>query len=333
MDNERKAQVAILGTGSYLPERVVTNDEVAPGMGSSDEWIFTHTGIHSRHWAAPEESSSTLGAVAGRRALEAAGLKPEDIDFILCATSTPDYGNFPSTACLVQKHMGCVNAAALDVSAACSGFAYALEMGRTYVLAHPDHKMLVLGAEVLSRSVDWTERTVSMLFGDGAGAVVLGARPEGFPEEPCASLLGADGTGYESIYREGGLKEEPKPDAPIPYMKMQGRAVFNFAVKKLDSIITDLCTQAGVDKNTLTRIFPHQANARIIEAVARRAELPLEKFYCNLETIGNTSSASIPLCLDQAVRSGELKPGDRIALAGFGSGLTWAGMLMTWPSL
>ena len=333
MDNERKAQVAILGTGSYLPERVVTNDEVAPGMGSSDEWIFTHTGIHSRHWAAPEESSSTLGAVAGRRALEAAGLKPEDVNYILCATSTPDYGNFPSTACLVQKHMGCVNAAALDVSAACSGFAYALEMGRCYVLAHPDHKVLVLGTEVLSRSVDWTERTVSMLFGDGAGAVVLGARPEGFPETPCASLLGADGTGYEAIYREGGLKEEPRPDMPIPYMKMQGRAVFNFAVKKLDSIITDLCTQAGVDKNTLSRIFPHQANARIIEAVARRAELPLEKFFCNLETIGNTSTASIPLCLDQAVRSGELKPGDRIALAGFGSGLTWAGMLMTWPSL
>lgn len=333
MDNERKAQVAILGTGSYLPERVVTNDEVAPGMGSSDEWIFTHTGIHSRHWAAPEESSSTLGAVAGRRALEAAGLKPEDIDFILCATSTPDYGNFPSTACLVQKHIGCVNAAALDVSAACSGFAYALEMGRTYVLAHPDHKVLVLGAEVLSRSVDWTERTVSMLFGDGAGAVVLGARPEGFPEEPCASLLGADGTGYEAIYREGGLKEEPKPDAPIPYMKMQGRAVFNFAVKKLDEIVRTLCDKAGITVDELDLVVPHQANIRILEAVARRMELPNEKIYANLATIGNTSSASIPLCLDKAVREGTIKDGMKVALAGFGAGLTWAGAYLRWPYL
>ncbi len=172
-----------------------------------------------------------------------------------------------------------------------------------------------------------------MLFGDGAGAVVLGARPEGFPEEPCASLLGADGTGYEAIYREGGLKEEPKPDAPIPYMKMQGRAVFNFAVKKLDEIVRTLCDKAGITVDELDLVVPHQANIRILEAVARRMELPNEKIYANLETIGNTSSASIPLCLDKAVREGTIKDGMKVALAGFGAGLTWAGAYLRWPYL
>lgn len=330
--------VRIAGTGSYLPERVVTNDEIGPYMNSNDEWIYSHTGIHSRHFAAPDESSSTLGAVAAQRALAAAGVAPEEIGLVICATSSPDYGTFPATACLVQAKLGCVNAGAFDVSAACSGFVYALEMGRSWLLAHPGSKALIVGAEVLSRTVDWTERTVSMLFGDGAGAAVLDT-VDGVAAGPGRTLLGADGNGASFITLDGGrrlpLSSDPVSETPrewpVPYMKMQGRAVFNFAVRKLDEIVRRLCADAGWDVGALDRIFAHQANARIIEAVARRMELPIEKYYLNLETVGNTSTASIPMCLDKAVREGVLTDGMRIALAGFGSGLTWAGALLRWP--
>lgn len=332
MDKFVPPSIKILGTGSYLPERVVTNDEIAPAMGSSDEWIFSHTGIRSRHFAAADESASVLGAKAAKRALEAAGVAPGEIGLIICATSSPDYGTYPATGCLIQEILGCKNAGAFDVSAACSGFIYALEQASCWVACHPDQKAIVLGTEVLSRSVDWTERTVSILFGDGSGAVVIGAA--GTQQPHAWTWLGADGAGAQFIFREGGQRTElPHDVIPVPYMKMQGRAVFNFAVKKLDEIVRKLCAEASVDVASLDRVFAHQANARIIEAVSRRMELPLEKFFMNLETIGNTSTASIPLCLDQAVRSGELKDGDRVALAGFGSGLTWGGILMQWPYL
>ncbi|MGN0852433.1 MAG: beta-ketoacyl-ACP synthase III [Kiritimatiellia bacterium] len=333
MDTVILPSVEILGTGSYLPERVVTNDEVAPAMGSSDEWIYTHTGIRSRHFAADDESASVLGAKAAERALAAAGVAPEEIGLIVCATSSPDYGTYPATGCLVQNLLGCVNAGACDVSAACSGFIYALEQASCWVACHPGRKAIVLGTEVLSRSVDWTERTVSILFGDGAGAVVLGAAAE--PHPRATTWLGADGSGHRFIFREGGQRTWlPKEGTmPVPYMQMQGRAVFNFAVKKLDEIARRLCADAAIGISAVDRVFAHQANARIIEAVARRMELPLEKFFMNLETIGNTSTASIPLCLDQAVRAGTLKRGERVILAGFGSGLTWGGVLMQWPYL
>lgn len=333
MDTFVPPSIKILGTGSYLPERVVTNDEVAPAMGSSDEWIYTHTGIRSRHWAADDESASVLGAKAAKKALEAAGVAPEEIGLIVCATSSPDYGTYPATGCLIQDLLGCKNAGACDVSAACSGFIYALEQASCWVACHPGQKAIALGTEVLSRSVDWNERTVSILFGDGAGAVVLGAAETQQPH--AKTWLGADGSGHRFIFREGGQRTWlPKEGMmPVPYMQMQGRAVFNFAVKKLDEIVRKLCGDAAVEVETLDRVFAHQANARIIEAVARRMELPLEKFFMNLETIGNTSTASIPLCLDQAVRTGVLKEGDRVALAGFGSGLTWGGVLMQWPYL
>ena len=332
--------IRIAGTGSYLPERVVTNDDIAAYMNSSDEWIFSHTGIHSRHFAANDEATSDLGAKAAAKALEAAGIAASELGLIVVATSSPDYGNFPSTACIIQEKLGAKNAAAYDLSAACSGFVYSLEMARCWLLAHPGEKALVIGAEILSRTVDWSDRTVSMLFGDGAGAAVLVAEENG--AVPSKSLLlGADGAGAEFITLEGGHRLPDCPDPikttprqrEIAYMKMQGRAVFNFAVKKLDEIVSGLCEKAGMKPADLARIYAHQANERILEAVARRMELPIEKFYMNLETVGNTSGASIPLCLDKAVREGTLKDGDIIALAGFGAGLTWAGALFKWPYL
>ncbi len=335
--------VKIAGTGSYLPERVVTNDEIAPGMGSSDEWIYSHTGIRSRHFAANDESSSSLGAKAAERAMEAAGAKPEEIAMIFCATSTPDYMNFPSNACLIQSKLGCKAAGAVDLSAACSGFVYALDAAKCYLKCHPGKKALVIGCEVLSRTVDWHERTVSMLFGDGAGAAVLETVEPEADGEACegTTLTGADGDGFEFIHVDGGFRtplvEDAVKETPqsrkTAFMKMQGRSVFNFAVKKLDEIVTTLCDSEGIKPEQLDRVFAHQANERILEAVARRMELPLEKFYMFLETVGNTSTASIPLCLDKAVREGTLKDGMKVALAGFGSGLTWGGALMKWPYL
>jgi len=248
------------------------------------------------------------------------------------ATSTPDFCTFPATACLVQNALGCKNAGACDLQAACAGFIYALEQGRCWVAAHPDKKALVIGAETLSRIVDWTDRATCILFGDGAGAVVVGADDVASP--PPAVKLGSDGSGSEFIYRAGGARVVPAPgQVPLPYLVLHGRSVFNFAVKTMDAVVNDLCTSIGIAPADLDRIFAHQANGRILEAVGRRMELPMDKFYMNIESTGNTSAASIPVAIDQAVRKGELKEGDRICLVGFGAGLTYAGMITAWPRL
>lgn len=332
--------VKIAGTGSYLPARVVTNDEIAAQIESSHEWIFSHTGIESRHVAAPEESAASMSAEASRRALEAAGARPEEIGLIILGTTTPDYVGCPSTACIVQEALGCKNAAAFDLSAACSGFVYGLEMARCYLLCHPGMKALVIGTEVLSRSLNWRDRSNAILFGDGAGAAVL-ELCEAPDSRLAGGLLGADGSGSSYIVKESAGKSARTSDPVhefvdtenVQYLTMDGHAVFAFAVRKLDEVVRQLCANAGIEPESLDWIFAHQANMRIIEATARRLKLPLEKFYMFLSTVGNTSSASIPLCLDKAVREGTLKPGTRLALAGFGSGLTWAGALMEWPYL
>lgn len=333
--------VRVIGTGSYLPDRVVTNGEIASRIDSTPEWIFSHTGIESRHVAGPTESASALAYVAASRALRRAGVRAEEVGMIILATTTPDYGGYPSTACLVQHALGCVNAAAFDISAACSGFVYALELAKCHLLCHPDGKALVVGTEVLSRQLDWSDRTCAMLFGDGAGAAVLEAVEVPEPVGFTASVLGADGSGAQAIVRDSGNRRplcadpvhETVATMPVPYLRMDGHEVFAFAVRKLDEVVQALCARAGVGLASVDRIFAHQANIRILEAVARRMKLPLEKFYINLRNIGNTSSASIPICLDQALGEGELREGMRIALAGFGSGLTWAGELMAWPYL
>ena len=334
--------IRILGTGSYLPPKIVTNDDIARSLDTTDEWIFSHTGIHSRHVAEAGDCTSTLAVKAARQALEAAGVKPEEVALIVLATSTPDYATFPSTACLVQNALGCVNAGAYDLQAACAGFVYALEQARGFAALHPGSKVLVIGAECLSRILDWTDRSSCILFGDGAGAVVIGS--DGASVSPVAhTVLGADGSGAAFIQRSGGCREMPPlssatgmPEKPAPRLselQLMGHDVFAFAVRTLSKVVDDVCARAGTTPEALDRIFAHQANGRIIEAVARRMKLPLEKFWLNLETTANTSAASVPIALDQAVRAGELTPGMRIVMAGFGSGLTYGGIACVWPQL
>ncbi len=338
--------IRILGTGSYLPEKVVTNDDIAQSLETSDEWIYSHTGIHSRHVAGEGESTSTMAAKAAQAAMDAAGVKPEEIGLIVLATSTPDYNPFPSTACIVQGILGCTNAGAFDLQAACAGFVYALEQARGFVNFYPDKKALVIGAESLTRVLDWTDRASCILFGDGAGAVVLGNdEPPGVAslKTKAHTILGADGNGSHFIMRTGGCKDAlpispvtqvpEKPQPFLPELTLKGHDVFVFAVKTLAKVSSDLCKMLGTTPEEIDRVFAHQANGRIIEAVARRMKLPLEKFWLNLETTANTSAASIPISLDQAVKAGELKDGMNIVMVGFGAGLTYAGTFCTWPNL
>jgi 3-oxoacyl-[acyl-carrier-protein] synthase-3 len=333
--------IKILGTGSYLPKKVVTNDNLSSSLDTNDEWIFSHTGIHSRHVAESGETTSTMAAKAAGLALESAGVSPDEIGLVLVATSTPDYNTFPSTACLVQGLLECKNAGAFDLQAACAGFVYALDMARGFVASHPESKALVIGAECLSRILDWTDRSSCILFGDGAGAVVIGA--EGSAELKADSILGADGNGRHFIQRSGGTMESlpfnPETGVPmrgepkLPVLSLQGHDVFAFAVRILAKLTNDLCAKRGETPADLDRVFSHQANGRIIESVARRMKLPLEKFYLNLATTANTSAASIPISLDEAVRKGELVDGMKIVMIGFGAGLTYAGMSVNWPEL
>ena len=337
--------IRILGTGSYLPPKVVTNEDIAAALDTSDEWIFSHTGIHARHVAEDGETTSTMAAKAAKAALEMAGVAPEEIGLIVLATSTPDYMTFPSTACVVQSLLGCENAGAFDLQAACAGFIYALEQARGFVNFYPDKKALVIGSECLSRIVDWTDRASCILFGDGAGAVVLGNdETSGMAgvNTRATTILGADGKGSSFITRTGGTRDamplDPEtgiPAKPLPIepkLTLQGHDVFAFAVRKLAKVVDDLCGRLGIVPESLDRVFAHQANSRIIEATARRMKLPLEKFWLNLETTANTSAASIPISIDQAVRSGELVDGMKIALVGFGAGLTYAGTYAEWPN-
>ncbi len=324
--------VKILGTGSYLPPKIVTNDDLSKSLDTSDEWIYSHTGIHSRHIAEEDDCTSSMAAKAGKAALEAAGVSPEEIGLIIVATSTPDYATFPSTACLVQAALGCKGSGAYDLQAACAGFVYAIEQARCWVKVNKGAKALVVGAETLSRVVDWRDRGSCILFGDGAGAVVIGEAEDEGPQ--AHTVLWADGNGASFIYRDGGTRLKPQPGMfPIPTLVLQGHDVFAFAVRALAKVTNQLCEKLGTTPASLDRVFAHQANGRIIDAVARRMKLPLEKFYLNLETTGNTSAASIPIALDEAVRKGELKDGMNIVLCGFGAGLTYAGTYMRWPYL
>ena len=338
--------IRIIGTGSYLPPKVITNDDLAKTLDTNDEWIFQHTGIHSRHVAEAGETTSTMAAKAAKAALEAAKVQPEEVGLIIVATSSPDHATFPSTAAIVQNLLGCVNAGAYDLQAACAGFVYALEQARGFANLYPEKKVLVIGAECLTRILDWTDRSVCILFGDGAGAVVLGNdEAPGFASAKTTAytILGADGSGQHFIERDGGTMEplplDPvtgipqKPEPKLPKLSLMGHDVFAFAVRTLSKVADDLCARFGTTPESLDRVFAHQANGRIIEAVARRMKLPLEKFWLNLAETANTSAASIPISLDQAVRAGELKDGMKIVMIGFGAGLSYGGIHCTWPNL
>ena len=319
--------VHITGVGSGLPKRLVTNDELAKTIDTTDEWIVSHTGIHARHIADADESSAVLATRAAKVALANAGVKPEELGLVIVTTSTPDYGAFPSCACLVQRDIGAVNAGAFDLFAACTGFIYALEAARS-MMQHDGRPALVIGADVMSRITDWKDRNTCVLFGDGAGAVVLQAsdHPGGIRH----SILRADGKGSQSLFHEGGCRTPQSGPWTAAYVQMNGRAVFNFAVKAFEEIVRDLMTRQGITLDGVRWIVPHQANVRIIEAAARRLDTGLERFYVNIGELANTSAATIPLALDQMLREGKLEAGSTIIMAGFGAGLTWGGSLVEW---
>jgi len=320
----------IAGTGSYVPERVLTNAELERMVATSDAWIVERTGIRERRIAAPGETCSDLGTRAAERALEAAGVAAADLDLILVATCTGD-APLPSTACLIQQRLGAVRAAACDLSAACCGFVYALGVGDAYVKTGSRH-VLVIGAEVMSMLMDWTDRGTCILFGDGAGAVVLS--PSEGERGILSSHLHSDGNLWDLICVPGGGSRIPPSEKMLAeglqYMKMKGNETFKAAVKTLEEVAREALSANQLKVEDLDLYVPHQANLRIIKAVVERLGLPMEKVVLNMDRYGNTSAASIPLALDEAVRGGRVKDGSLVMIEAFGSGLTWASALIRW---
>jgi 3-oxoacyl-[acyl-carrier-protein] synthase-3 len=312
----------IVGTGSALPPRIVTNEELAARVDTSDEWIVSRTGIRQRHIADPEQTSSDLGAEASRAALAAAGIDADDLDLILVATSTPDYV-FPSTACLMQAKLGTSGQIAFDVQAVCSGFVYGLATADAFIRAGQARRALVVGAEVFSRILDWNDRATCVLFGDGAGAVVLQA-----DERPgiLASSLHADGRFSGILSVPGNLCGGKVVGSP--FLQMDGQAVFKFAVRVLDEAARETVAKCGLTLADVDWLIPHQANVRILEATAKRLGVPAEKLVVTVDRHGNTSAASVPLALDLAIRDGRIKPGQHVMLEGVGGGFTWGAALV-----
>lgn len=317
----------ITGTGSYLPPRRLTNAELAGelaanGVSTSDDWIVERTGIRARHFAAPDVCSSDLGLAAARQALQAANLQAKDIDLIIVATSTPDMV-FPSTACILQNKLGAHGGAAFDVQAVCSGFIYALTVADALIKTGAATKALVIGAEVFSRLLDFKDRTTCVLFGDGAGAVVLEAS-----DTPgiLASDLHADGKHVGILCVPGHVSGGKALGAPL--LKMDGKAVFKLAVGVLDEAAREVLAKAGKVAADVDWLVPHQANIRIMQSAAKKLKLPMDKVIVTVDQHGNTSAASIPLALDGAVRSGKIKPGELLMLEGVGGGFTWGAILL-----
>ena len=313
----------IAGTGSYLPERVVDNHELARRLDTSDAWIRERTGIVQRHIAAEGQASSDLALEASRRALQSAGLKPEDIDLIIVATSTPDY-IFPSTACLLQAKLGVHGCAAFDVQAVCSGFVYGLATADSFIRSGQNKKALVVGAEVFSRILDWNDRGTCVLFGDGAGAVVLAADAKPGIH---ACRLHADGSHVDLLSVPGNVCGGKIVGSP--FLQMNGQGVFKFAVRVLDESARETVAAAGMKLEDMAWLIPHQANVRILEATARKLGLPRDKLVVTVDHHGNTSAASVPLALDEYLRAGRIRPGQRLLLQGVGGGFTWGSCVVT----
>ncbi len=315
----------IAGTGSYLPEKVLTNDDLARIVDTNDEWIQTRTGIRERHMAAEGETTGDLGYNAALRALEAAGIEASQLDMIVVGTTTPDL-IFPSTACLIQARLGATGCAAFDVNAACSGFLYALSIADKFIRSGDARHVLVIGAETLTRIVDWSDRTTCVLFGDGAGAVVLKADEE---TGILSTHLHADGSKKELLWNPVGVsvgfREGPSGGGTI---NMKGNDVFKYAVKALDSVVDETLDANGLDKSDLDWLIPHQANLRIIEATAKRLDMSMDQVVVTVDRHGNTSSGSVPLALDEAVRSGRVERGQLLLLEAFGGGFTWGSALL-----
>ena len=322
---------SVTGVGSYVPSRVLTNADLEKMVETSDEWIYTRTGIRERRIAADDEFTSDMAAFAANRAMEMAGVTGEQIDLIIVATITPDMP-FPNTACLVQRKIGAHRSAAFDVEAACSGFIYALEIGQQFITSRTYDTVLVIGAEKLSTIVDWTDRNTCVLFGDGAGAAILQNRADS--HGLLTAVMGADGNNAELLFMPGGGSQCPAtPDSVAArqhFLRMTGKETFKNAVQAMYGAAKDALNQCELDISQIKCIIPHQANQRIIDAVGERLGAKPEQLYVNLDRFGNTSAASVAIALDEAVKSGRLERGDLILIVAFGAGLTWGAAVIEW---
>ncbi len=325
----RRAKIA--GVGSFVPEKTLSNRDLEDMVDTSDEWITTRTGIKERRVVEDDVSTSDLAYQAAQKALTDAELEAKDLDLILVATATPDYLSFPSTACILQDKLGAKEIPAFDLSAACSGFVYGISVATQYIETGAYDNILVVGAETLSKIVNWKDRGTCVLFGDGAGAAVLTPTDSG---GILSNLLGADGSQNDVLMVQGGGSKQPVSqqiiDEGLNYIEMEGSPVFKFAVRILGKAARKALQQAGLDRGDIDYLIPHQANIRIVDAAAKRLKLDKEQIYVNLDKYGNTSAASIPLALDEAVKEGKVKSGDIVVLVGFGAGLTWAASVIEW---
>ncbi|HUW41780.1 MAG TPA: beta-ketoacyl-ACP synthase III [Rectinemataceae bacterium] len=323
--------VVIRSTGSYIPERRIPNEELASMVDTTDEWIRSHTGIGARHVAADGMQTSDLAAEAARSALKKAGVDAKELDFIVVATATPDYLGFPSAACIVQDKIGAFGCAAFDVTAGCTGFIYALDIASSMLEAKKGRHALVIGAETLTRVTDWTDRSTCVLFGDGAGAAVL-SRIDESGRGVLKTMLGAEGASHKDLVlvQAPRTKTFERSEATVPKIYMDGKNVYNFAVKSITVLMQRIMHESAYHLDDFAWIVPHQANARIVQAAAKRVGVPEERFFMNIEEYANTSAASIPIALDEMSQKGLLKRGELIMLIGFGAGLTYGATVVRW---
>ncbi len=319
--------IKIAGIGSYLPDRIVSNDDLSEKLDTSDEWIFSHTGIRQRRIADDSQSPVDMALAASQKALADAGISASELGMVILSTCTGDYNYLPSSACLLQHRLGAENAAAFDLLAACTGFVYALEMGRCWAVCN-QKPVLIVASEMLSRITDWESRETCILFGDGAAALVL------LPSEKNGilhSYLGADGNNSHLLAVAGGSRLPRSREPVLPsYVQMQGRATFSIAVRALEQVVLKILQDKGLQMEDIAHIVPHQANMRILETLAKRLNIPIERLHANIDRVANTSSASIPILLDELKEQGKLKPNDLILTVAFGGGLTYGGNLIRW---
>ena len=326
-----KYRAMIVGTGAALPDKVLTNSDLEKMVETSDEWIFTRTGIRERRIADRGVATSDLSVEAARQAMEAAGVGPEEISLIILATCTPDH-MLPSSAALLQSKIGAKNAGACDLEAACAGFVYALSLAADHVRVDPKRCVMVLGAEVLSKFVNWKDRTSCILFGDGAGAAIVRATDDG--RGIMHTEMGADGDGGEMMQVPAGgsamTADEETVSNDLHYIKIRGREVFRFATTKMADLVQNAVDRCGLTMDDVKLIVPHQVNIRILNYAAERLGVSMDKVYCNIDRYGNTSAASVPIALHEALRDGRITRGDIVVLVAFGAGLSWASCLMRW---
>ena len=331
MPDQRRA--AITGCGKYLPERVMTNHDLEALVDTSDEWITTRTGIRERRIAAPDQAASDVALPAARQALAEAGIAPTDLDLIICASMTPDM-MFPSTGCWLQGKLGAVPTPAFDLLAACSGFTYSMAMARGQICSGLADHVLVVGTEVMSKFTDFTDRTSCILFGDGAGAVVVSAAEPGAPGEILYTTMGADGVNPESMIMPAGGSSQPAThetvDRRLHFVKLQGRKVYSLAVRRIVEVIRECMDACDLTPADIGLIVPHQMNQRIMEAAVHRLDIEMDHLFVNIDRYGNTGAATVPVALHEAHEEGRLAPGDIVVMVTFGAGVSWAGAVVRW---